>query len=51
MTAAMRSADGVYAMNPPAYNAADMFAVARDIGRRYVVRWTSTWVTPAGNFA
>ena len=36
MTNAMRNADAVYAMNPPAYNVADMFAVARGIGERYV---------------
>lgn len=36
MTNAMRNADAVYAMNPPAYNVADMFAVARGIGKRYV---------------
>lgn len=36
MTHAMRNADAVYAMNPPAYNVADMFAVARGIGERYV---------------
>jgi uncharacterized protein YbjT (DUF2867 family) len=36
MTNAMRNADAVYAMNPPAYNVADMFAVARSIGERYV---------------
>ncbi|MGC1310404.1 MAG: NmrA family NAD(P)-binding protein [Phormidesmis sp.] len=36
MTSAMRNADAVYAMNPPAYNVADMFAVAREIGERYV---------------
>jgi len=36
MTKAMRNADAVYAMNPPAYNVADMFAVARGIGERYV---------------
>lgn len=36
MTNAMRSADAVYAMNPPAYNVADMFALAREIGERYV---------------
>ncbi|MEA5449536.1 NmrA family NAD(P)-binding protein [Leptolyngbya sp. CCNP1308] len=36
MTNAMRNADAVYAMNPPAYNLANMFAVARGIGERYV---------------
>lgn len=36
MTAAMREADAVYAMNPPAYNVADMLAVAKDIGKRYL---------------
>ena len=36
MTDAMRDADAVYAMNPPAYNVADMFALAREIGKRYV---------------
>lgn len=36
MTDAMRDADAVYAMNPPAYNVADMFALAREIGERYV---------------
>lgn len=36
MTKVMRNADAVYAMNPPAYNVADMFAVARGIGERYV---------------
>jgi uncharacterized protein YbjT (DUF2867 family) len=36
MTNAMRNADAVYTMNPPAYNIADMFAVAREIGERYV---------------
>jgi NAD(P)-dependent dehydrogenase (short-subunit alcohol dehydrogenase family) len=36
MTRAMENADAVYAMNPPAYNVADMVAVARDIGERYV---------------
>jgi len=32
MTDAMRGADAVYAMCPPAYNVADMFAVARERG-------------------
>ncbi len=36
MTHAMRNADAVYAMNPPAYNVANMFAVARGIGEHYV---------------
>ena len=36
MTHAMGNADAVYAMNPPAYSVADMFAVARGIGERYV---------------
>ncbi|MGG6242515.1 NmrA family NAD(P)-binding protein [Nodosilinea sp. AN01ver1] len=36
MTRAMGNADAVYAINPPAYNVADMFAVARGIGERYV---------------
>lgn len=36
MTDAMRDADAVYAMNPPALNVADMFAVAREIGERYI---------------
>ena len=36
MTDAMRNADAVYAINPPAYNVADMFATAGDIGERYV---------------
>ncbi|MBW4661795.1 MAG: NmrA family NAD(P)-binding protein [Drouetiella hepatica Uher 2000/2452] len=36
MTNAMQNTDTVYAMNPPAYNVADMFVVARGIGERYV---------------
>lgn len=36
MTNATRNADAVYAMNPPAYNVANMFAVARGIGEHYV---------------
>lgn len=36
MTNAMRDADAVYALNPPAYNVTDMFAAAREIGERYV---------------
>jgi uncharacterized protein YbjT (DUF2867 family) len=36
MTKAMRNADAVYAMNPPAYNVANMFAAARRIGECYV---------------
>lgn len=36
MTIAMRNADAVYVMNPPAYNVVDMFARAREIGERYV---------------
>ncbi|WP_024546983.1 NmrA family NAD(P)-binding protein [Picosynechococcus sp. NKBG15041c] len=36
MTHAMENADAVYAMNPPAYNVVDMFAVAKGIGERYV---------------
>jgi len=35
MTEALNGAIGVYAMNPPAYNVADMCAVAKDIGRNY----------------
>lgn len=35
-TAAMREADAVYAMNPPAYNVSDMFALAKNIGECYV---------------
>ena len=36
MTNAMRNAIAVYAMNPPAYQAADMFTVAKNIGAAYV---------------
>lgn len=36
MTDAMRNADTVYALNPPAYNVTDMFALAREIGERYI---------------
>ncbi|MEH2242932.1 NmrA family NAD(P)-binding protein [Nostoc sp.] len=36
MTAAMREADAIYAINPTAYNVADMFAVAKDLGKRYL---------------
>lgn len=35
MTKALNGATGVYAMNPPAYNVADMFAVAKDVGKHY----------------
>lgn len=34
-TNAMQNANAVYAMNPPAYNVADMFAAVRGIGERY----------------
>lgn len=35
MTAALNGATGVYALNPPAYESADMFALAREVGARY----------------
>lgn len=35
MTAALDGAIGVYALNPPAYKSADMFALAEEIGARY----------------
>jgi uncharacterized protein YbjT (DUF2867 family) len=36
MTAAMRQADAVYAINPPAYTVSDMVALAKHIGECYV---------------
>lgn len=36
MSDAMRDADAVYALNPPAYNVADMVATAGEVGRHYV---------------
>ena len=36
MTKALDGAIAVYAMNPPAYHVADMFAVAKDVGAAYV---------------
>ncbi|MBD2077184.1 NmrA family NAD(P)-binding protein [Phormidium sp. FACHB-592] len=36
MTKALNGAIAVYAMNPPAYHAADMFTVAKNIGAAYV---------------
>ncbi|MHC0067515.1 NmrA family NAD(P)-binding protein [Komarekiella delphini-convector] len=41
MTAAMREADAVYVMNPPAYNVSDMFALAEQIGECYVEALTN----------
>lgn len=35
MTEALHGATGVYALNPPAYKSADMFALAREVGARY----------------
>ncbi len=35
MTAALNGVTGVYAMNPPAYNATDMCAVAKEVGAHY----------------
>lgn len=35
MSAAMDGATGVYALNPPAYKSADMFALARELGAHY----------------
>ncbi|WP_292870163.1 hypothetical protein [Nostoc sp. LPT] len=36
ITQALDSAIAVYAMNPPAYHVADMFAVAKNIGAAYI---------------
>lgn len=35
MTEVLQGATGVYALNPPAYKSADMFALAREVGARY----------------
>lgn len=35
ITAALSGATGVYALNPPAYNAIDMFALAKKVGAHY----------------
>ena len=44
MTKALDGAISVYAMNPPAYHAADMFAVAKDVGAAYVEAITQSGV-------
>lgn len=44
MTKALDGAIAVYAMNPPAYHVADMFAVAKNIGAAYIKAITQSGV-------
>ena len=44
MTKVLDGAIAVYAMNPPAYHVADMFAVAKDVGAAYVEAITQSGV-------